>query len=269
MRKLTSVLFMMYRSYTSTFRSLPDYLIVGAQKSGSTSLYDYLIQHPEVAPAKTKEVHYFSNNYEKGVSWYRAHFSFSFLSGLIGEATPYYLYHPLAADRIKKTLPGVKIMVVLRDPSSRAISHYHHAVNHGFEETSIKEAFERDLNNYKELTSRVYDGERIVKHQENSYISRGFYVEQLERYYELFDRENILLVKSDEFFDDPQGVLNVVFKFLNIDPDFIPSDMGVKNPGKYKEISRENIDEVKSWLEDVYREHNEKLRDQYGIDFFN
>ena len=269
MKKLISDLFMMYRTYTSTFRSLPNYLLVGAQKSGSTSLYDYLVQHPEMVPAKTKEIHYFTNNYSKNIDWYKAHFGLSFFPGLVGEATPYYLYHPLAANRIKNTLPDIKIIIVLRDPLSRAISHYHHAVNHGFEKSSIKEAFERDLKSYKELENRVAAGERIISHQENSYISRGFYVEQLERYYDLFNREDILLVKSSELFDETLETLRVVFKFLRVDPEFIPSDMEVKNLGKYKKIPRENIYEIKSWLKGVYKEHNEKLKDRYGIDFLD
>ncbi len=268
MNKMIHDLYMKYRNITSKYRSVPDYLIVGAQKAGSTSLYDYLVQHPDASAAKHKEVHYFTNNFDKRLNWYKAYFSYARSSGLVGEATPYYLYHPLAAERIKTTLPSIKIIIVLREPVSRAISHYHHAVRHGFEELPMRDAFENDINSYKELSERVSKGERVVSHQENSYVSRGFYADQISRYFSLFDSENIMLIKSDDLFTDSVGTLRNVFSFLGLDENFVPYDISVKNPGVYRKNDDDNdAAEIMLWLNEIYEPYNKKLEDMYGVKF--
>src|SRR4051812_20031887 len=123
-----------YRHLSAPLRGLPSVLIIGAQKSGTTSLSSYLVEHPDMLPSLRKEVHYFSFNYERGVNWYRAHFPYTHhlrRGALTLDATPYYLVHPLVAQRAAQLLPHAKLVVLLRNPVDRALSHYQHEVRGG------------------------------------------------------------------------------------------------------------------------------------------
>ena len=107
-------------------RMLPDFVIIGAQKSGTSSLYDFVVQHPAILPAAKKELHYFSLGYKKGEYWYRLRFPIRASQKLLsGEASPIYLFYPMVPGRMKKLLPDVKLIVILRNPVDRAYSHYH------------------------------------------------------------------------------------------------------------------------------------------------
>ena len=111
---------------------LPDFVIIGAQRCGTSSLYSYLIEHPQIAPATRKELHYFDLNYAAGDEWYRSQFPqfpdtpFDGRLTVTGEASPYYLFHPMAAERCASVVPDAKLIVMVRDPVERAYSHYHH-----------------------------------------------------------------------------------------------------------------------------------------------
>ena len=143
----TPLLEKVYRAVTSPIRLLPDFLIIGTQRGGTTSLYHYLQAHPCIRPASTKEVHFFDTKFHKGLAWYRGHFptrieqsSVNRLHGhslMTGEATALYLFHPHAPKRVAKALPFVKLIVLLRNPVDRALSHYYHAIKHGYETLSF------------------------------------------------------------------------------------------------------------------------------------
>lgn len=125
------------RRLTANWRALPDFIVIGAQKGGTTPLSHYLMeQHPSVIPPTDKEVHFYDRNYEKGIRWYKAHFPLLRLldqGTATGEASPYYLAHPHVPGRIALNQPSVKMIALLRDPKSRAISHYHMSVRKGRE----------------------------------------------------------------------------------------------------------------------------------------
>src|SRR5690348_1015601 len=141
-----------YRGITSPLRLLPDFLIIGTQRGGTTSLYHYLQAHPCIGPASTKEVHFFDMRFHKGLAWYRGHFPSRIdqyaveqahgHSLVTGEATALYLFHPHAPKRVAEALPSVKLIVLLRNPVNRALSHYYHAVKHGQETLSFEEAIQ-------------------------------------------------------------------------------------------------------------------------------
>src|SRR2546423_13513556 len=126
----------LFRRLTHKIRIIPDFLIIGGQKCGTTSLYYYLIEHPNIAPAVRKQMHFFDNRFKKGFGWYKSNFPTIFSKWyktflhkqkfVSGEATPYYLFHPLAASRVHQFLPDVKLIVLLRNPVNRAYSHYNH-----------------------------------------------------------------------------------------------------------------------------------------------
>jgi hypothetical protein len=141
-------------SLTRGMRLLPDFIIIGGQRCGTTSLFNYLTQHPDVFPSCPKEVHYFSIHYHKGVNWYRSHFPLVMQKSYVerghdrrfvaGEATPYYIAHPHAPQRIAETVPEAKLIVLLRNPVDRAYSHYHYEVKNGLETLSFAEAIDRE-----------------------------------------------------------------------------------------------------------------------------
>jgi Sulfotransferase domain len=214
---------------TSAGRMLPGVLIVGAQRCGTTSMYRALSQHPAVVKAVLhKGVHYFDMNYGRTLAWYRAHFPLlararlatraAGAAPLTFESSPYYMFHPLAARRIAADLPGVKLLVLVRDPVQRAYSAHAHELARGWE----TEPFQRAL----ELETARLDGEaeRIVaepgylslSHQHHAYVTRGQYIEQLERLAVLFGRDRIHLVDSGDFFSTPEPVYDAVLDFLEL-----------------------------------------------------
>ncbi len=255
-------------------RSLPDFIIIGAMRGGTTSLYMYLNQHPSVARAFRKEVHFFDLGYWRGLNWYRAHFP-SLLHGHIeglswrrylvtGESTPYYMFHPLAPKRIAETLPHVKLIVLLRNPVDRAYSHYWHAVNMGRENLSFEEALRSEPERLRGERKRLVDDEgyHSPAYQTYSYLARGVYVEQLERWKALFREEQILILCSEEFFEDPQAGLTQVFGFLGLEV------RPLKGLRRYNEIRYPRMDpSLRARLEEYFRPHNLRLYEYLGRDF--
>ncbi|HEV2894458.1 MAG TPA: sulfotransferase, partial [Actinomycetota bacterium] len=144
-----------YARPTAGLRLLPDYLIIGAQRAGTTSLHRYLIQHPGVRTTlRTKGVHFFDTAYGRGMSWYASRFPTKLTAWYVarrhgvelrtGEASPYYLFHPHVPARVAEHLPQVRLIALLRDPVGRAYSHYQHEVARGFETLSFEEAIEAE-----------------------------------------------------------------------------------------------------------------------------
>lgn len=260
------------RFWGAQWRALPDFLIVGAQKAGTTALYEYLVQHPQVLAASTKEVHYFDVRYTKGVTWYRSHFplvaAMKEKGRVTGEASPYYLFHPHAAKRIQATVPHVKLIVLLRDPAARAISHYFHQVRMKNEVLPMEQAFleeERRLQSEEQrmLEDPFYDS---VSYRRFSYKKRGVYVPQLRVYFDLFPSGQILILKSEDLRSRPESVLQEVFSFLGVDADLTPRNLDLtgRNAGGYDNRIPENISH---YLRDYFAPYNERLFAYLGRDF--
>src|SRR5581483_7937596 len=217
-----------YRTITSSIRLLPDFIIIGAQRGGTTSLYAYLSQHPQIAPAVTKEVHFFDNNFEKGIGWYRTQFPFLIEKSIAknigkqnfitGEASPYYLFHPHVPERVAKVVPGAKLIVLLRNPVDRAYSHYYHEVELGHEKLSFEEALAQEEARTHEECARIVADQhyRSYNHQHYTYLSRGIYANQVQRWLNLFPREQLLVIKSEDFYADPDGIFQQTLAFLDV-----------------------------------------------------
>jgi hypothetical protein len=213
-------------------RMLPDFLLVGAQRSGTTSLHRALAQHPSVVtPLFHKGVHYFDMDYERGFRWYRGHFPVASVARVrVGreageprtfESSGYYMHHPLAPGRIAEDLPGVRLLVVLRDPVERAYSAHRHELLRGFE---TEESFERAVDLEPErLAGEV---ERMLadptyksySHRHHSYLDRSQYVTQIRTLFELFGRDRVHVLDSEAFFDRPQEEFDRVLEFLDLLP---------------------------------------------------
>lgn len=217
-----------YRTASSPIRLLPDFIIIGAQKGGTTSLYNYLTEHPNIVSASRKEVHFFNNNFHKGMSWYRAKFPTSISKFyainilrrdfITGEASPYYLPHPYAPKRIATYLPRVRLIVLLRNPVERAYSHYRHQMHFGFEHLSFEEAIACEEKRLKEDVEKLASSESYYSfnHQHFSYLERGKYADQLQVWFNLFSREQFLILSSEDFFRDPGALYKQTLEFLNV-----------------------------------------------------
>jgi len=212
-----------YRQLTGTLRGMPSALIIGTQKGGTTFLFDYLVQHPDVLPPLNKEIHYFDLNYARGVTWYRARFPYSYqLRGraMTLDASPYYLAHPLVPQRVTGLLPGAKLIVLLRNPVDRAFSHYQHEVRGGRESLSFPQAIERESERLagEEERLRQEPAYYSYNHHRYSYMLRGVYIEQLRRWAQHFPRSQLLVLQSEWLFRDPAAATVAVQGFLGLRP---------------------------------------------------
>lgn len=215
---------------TSGGRLLPSFLIVGAQRCGTTSLYRALAQHPLLAkPVLHKGVHYFDVAYSRGSSWYQGHFPLKVGAALLKrrygkrplafESSPYYLYHPLAGERIARDLPGVKLIVLVRDPVERAFSAHSHELARGYEtESNFEYAVELEAKRLAgaEESLRAHPEAIHHSHRHHAYLARGRYAEQLDRLEPLFGRERMLVLDSHRFFATPELVYDRVLEFLGV-----------------------------------------------------
>ncbi|MFC6082396.1 sulfotransferase [Sphaerisporangium aureirubrum] len=215
---------------TAGARVLPSFLIAGAQRCGTTSLYRALARHPLVLkPTLRKGVHYFDMAYDRGPAWYRAHFPLTAtahrlrrrygLGPVAFESAPYYLFHPHAMARIARDLPGVKLIVLVRDPVERAYSAHAHEYARGFEpEASFERAValeeERLAGAAEWLAAHPYGASHAHRH--HAYLARGRYTEQLARAEALVGRARILVLDSGRFFADPEPAYDRVLEFLGL-----------------------------------------------------
>ena len=244
-----------YRRATAGARTLPDFIIIGGQRCGSTSLYNLIVKHPNVKAAFGKEVHYFDNNYLKGESWYRANFPLKRKRRFVtGEASPYYIFQPAVPERIAELIPEVKLIALLRDPVARAYSSYNHEVRKNREQLPFREALaeeERRLAGEEEkLISKPWYRSR--NHRRYGYKARGLYHQQLERWFKFFPSEQILVLKSEEFFSAPQDTMDDVFEFLDL-PEFNIGDYPHYNLGSYIEIDKDLRDNLEHYFEEPNR----------------
>lgn len=253
---------------TSNSKHVPDFLIIGAQKCGTTSLYNYLIQHPQIIPALYKEVHFFDINFEKGLDWYRRQFPLLLESSkkwrITGEASPYYIFHPHTPKRVFQIMPKTKLIVLLRNPADRAYSHYHHQVRMGTESLSFNEAIKKEKSRLKSEIMKMLKDENYhsLPYQYYSYLARGRYVEQLKTWMNLFPMEQFLILKSEDFYSNPAIVFHRVLDFLEL-PRFELKQYTKDNTGDYLKLDLQLRNDLLAY----FKPYNRQLYKCLGIDF--
>jgi len=258
-RTLGTRLSFLARLATSGLRALPGFLLIGGMKCGTTSLYQYLARHPGVERGFTEEVHYFDLNYHRSLMWYRAHFPIrggGAEGPVAGDDSPYYLFHPMVPERVARDLPDVKLVVLLRDPVTRAYSHYNHERRRGREQLPFEQALQREDARLEGEEERMREDALYASwdHQRHSYMARGRYAEQLARWFRHIPRERFLVLQSEEMFRDPASVVDRTLGFLDL-PPMGPIEYPVHNPGSYEPMS----EAARGMLEDHFEPLNEEL----------
>jgi hypothetical protein len=210
---------------TARWRDLPDFLVIGAQKAGTTALYAYLRWHPEIGGPFWKEVSFFDRHWARGEAWYRGQFPLRRHGRLAGEASPSYVFHPLAPDRVASLVPDVKLIVLLREPGERAYSHYQHEVALGREPLSFEDALEAEDERLRGEVERLSADPKAFSFAwwNHTYASRGLYADQLELWFELFPREQVLALTTDELGARPAETYATVLSFLGATPHALDS----------------------------------------------
>jgi hypothetical protein len=252
------------RRATSFARPAPTFVIIGAAKAGTTSLLSYLAEQPDVGVSIRKEVRYFDFNYDRGPGWYRAHFP-SVLFWLrarlrtghwpqIGEATPFYLNHPRVPGRVRALDPGMKLIVLLREPAARAHSHYEHSLRTGQEDLSFRDAIAAESARLEPERAALRESETFLplKTFLQGYLDGSRYGEHLQRWLGAFPREQLLVVTAEDMFERPDAVCSEVAEFLGVQATRLP-EYAPRNRADYAGAPTE-------WLDDA----RERLRDDTG-----
>jgi hypothetical protein len=245
------------RIATAHLRQSPDFIIIGTQRGGTTSLYQYLVAHPRVGRAFRKEVHFFDRYYDKGIAWYLAHFPVRDEFPVVGEASPYYMFHPEAPKRILAAVPDAKFILLLRNPVDRAFSQFHMKVERGLETLPFDEAIEREPDRLAVSTDPLHPAWR-----HHSYLARGIYADQIERWFQCFPQHRFSIVKSEDFYRDPVVILQETHAFLGVEPHR-PAILKIHHRAEYGEMDPV----VRRRLVDYFAPHNRRLYDLLGRDF--
>lgn len=265
------------RRITAPLRALPDFLIIGAQKAGTTSLFQDLLSHPCIGQPSEKEVHYFDypENFKRGILWYRSHFPLmihKYYSAIIqkslfvtGESSPYYLFHPHVPKRAAQILPDVKLIILLRNPADRAFSHYQHEISSSNESLSFEEAIQGREQELEIEIQRMHQDENYYSrsHQCYSYLLRGIYWKQLQHWFSLFPREQFLILNSESYFHEPAQEYRRVIQFLGL-PEYALKRFKKVNQGNYTSSLSKGM---RAHLNEFYKPHNEKLYECLGKRF--
>lgn len=236
---------------------LPDFLGIGTQKGGTTTLQKLLEGHPGAYIPPIKEIHYFSLYSEHKIEWYKSHFREASIGQKAGEITPFYLFHEKASERIKKAIPNVKLIVLLRNPIERTISHVYHAQQRGFEKLEIGKALDAEA-------ERMQSG-NAYSYQKHSYVSRSKYLSQLERYEARFPKKNIQVIKSEDLFENMQKTWATIQEFLDLEVK--PLTKMHTHANKGKSSRNELCPSIREKLKEELKETLIGIKSRYGIEW--
>ena len=227
----------------------PKFIIVGASKSGTTSLFFKLSQHPQILPPHKKEINFFNHNFASGVPWYLAQFP-AIADGkqfITGEASPLYIYNQQARTRIKQLFPNTKIIVMVRNPVDRTISEYYHAVNHAIEKRTLTEIIARET----ELLATKPRSELL---QHFGYLLNSIYLDNIVKWQTDFSPENTLIIESEAFFQQTNEIMQQIWQFIEL-PEIASSEHIRYNVGSYPPVSSK----TKQQLQEFFAPYNREL----------
>lgn len=248
------------RKYWDETRPIPpDFIIIGTQKGGTTSLYRYLEKHPQIVGCIKKETHFWNLHFRRGLDWYLSHFPHLSPEADIrtGEATPNYLEIPEVPHRLFRAFPQVKLIVLLRNPIHRSISQYHHWVRLMQESRTLEEAMTSELNLLQKGTKQ-----EIATSPSPRYIQRGLYLYFLQNWMSVFPRSQFLILPSEEFYQSPRDTFAKVLDFLEL-PPYQLAEYSCHNRGHYAPTETD----IYAQLRDYFRPHNRRLQEFLNLEF--
>lgn len=242
--------------------SSPDFLIIGAMKAGTTQLKYFLSQHPSIGICQ-REIHFFDRDFLKGKKWYERQFPQK-EGGIkvIGEKTPYYLFHPYVPERVFSSYPKIKLIAILRNPVDRAYSHYQMTKRTNREHLSFEAAIEMEEKRMKEGTRELEERpfEKSHTYQWSSYLARGIYIEQIDRWLSFFPKEQLLVIFSEDLRKNKLEILNKICLFLEI-PSF------EKEPQEEERLTKTHQPinpKLRAQLTEYFRPYNKALEERLG-----
>lgn len=242
----------------------PNFLILGAQKAGTSSLFKYATQHPQIIPPLRKELEFWSLRMQRGLDWYLSQFpaippgDTTYLSG---EACPGYLDHDGSAERVRANFPDIKLVVILRNPVERAYSHYNHWRRRQQETHDFETAIHAKLDRLTSGSNSIID-EKQLWNSPHDYLARGIYVVFLKHWMSIFPRDRFLVLSNDQLNNDPQATLSQLFDFLGLPDSAIQADQR-HNVGTYSPLSPS----LRHRLEEFYAPYNQELEAFLGQTF--
>ena len=265
-----------YCNATGFLHVLPNYYIIGGQKCGTGSLYTYLLQHPNVQPAISKEPSYFDRYYDRGLNWYKICFPFGFHKTyykkikkqkfVTGEASVRYLDHPFTPKRLKKITPNAKFIILLRNPIDRAYSQHTRVSGTGRDPLTFEEAIEKEEERTKPEFKKMEENEMYWSgdYFRFSYLSRGIYVDKLERWFSVFPKEQFLIIQSEEFFKNTAETYKQVLEFLDLSDFKLPE---YKQIGKARYKQPKMNQNTRNELVEYFKPYNKRLYELLGRKF--
>lgn len=254
---------------TADRRALPDVVVLGAQRAGTTSLWRWMTAHPSVVPAilGMKGVHHHDLHATRPTWWYRAHFPLrsrlAARDAITGEADPYYLFHPRVPLDVAAQLPDARFVALLRDPVARAVSHYHHMRLEGHEPLdTLEAALAAEPGRLEGVEARLLADPALVDvhHMHHAYVARGRYAVQLERWFAAVGRERVLVIDHARLATEPATVLAQLCGWLGLDPRGAPRPTGRHNAGDYPRADAATLQELRA----TFAEDDEHLWDLLG-----
>ena len=248
---------------TGFIRVIPDFLVIGAKRCGTTSLYQHLPEHPCISKSPYDNMGFFNDNFHLGVNWYKSFFPTTFTRNKIKskfgdflafDVTTKYMEEESTANNVYQTKPNMKIIIILRNPVDRAYSQYHLSVRQTAERRSFEDVVEENMNRLNKESHEHYEIKPKFSVKEDNYLKKGLYALQLRYWLKIFPRENILIVSTEEFESNQQTIYNKIFEFLNI------SQFEIKNTKKMEKGNYTPMkSETRSLLLDYFRSHNDEL----------
>ena len=251
-------------------RVLPDFIIIGSMKCGTPSRYYDICEHPCVSAAAYDEIGFFDSNFHLGLNWYRSMFPRKKQiedirrkegAAITGEDTPFYFWNPIAAKRIQKILPNIKLIIILRNPIDRAYSEYQDLVSRESNSPSFETFIENEINTRKKgiiITEENFE----IFNQNDSYLLKGIYIDQLKIWAGLFPKEQIFTLSTESLNSDPTASMESVFQYLNL-PDY-----KIKKPQHQKQKKYTPMDsQTRKLLIEFFKPHNERLFKFIGKEF--
>lgn len=265
-----------FYALTGPLRSLPNFIIIGAVRCGTTSLYYNLCEHPGILPAAYDEIGFFDSNYHLGWNWYRSMFPTKFKIKqtkrryghcITGEDTPFYFWKEIAVKRIIESMPDVRLIAILRNPIDRAYSEYQNTLREGGEEIngriiSFEEAIDDELKRIEaaKRDGMVKDFPSLIKQQ--SSLVKGIYADQLQIWFKYFSKDQILVLRNEELSKNPDQTLDKAFSFLGM-PSVKIKNLQKRKVAKYPPMK----DETRKFLIEFFKPHNERLYKMLGMNF--